>query len=145
MAMAPSIPLFVIPNGDLTAVTLAGHGVMKNTPIFSGGNPVSSNALFLASDAASSTGACSGNRLGIRLGKRTRISLTTEGQAVLIRGHWSGFFSTYSLDLADTNSAAPPTSYTSSNPIFLSAVNTMLTSSKWLNCAYMDGAGNATL
>ncbi len=55
-------------------------------PIFSRGSPVFSMAFWAASMAAISIGGFKGSIWGIRLGKRTRISRTTEGQAVLIMG-----------------------------------------------------------
>ena len=36
----PSTLLFSVPSGILTAVTLAGQGLIKNAPICSGGRPV---------------------------------------------------------------------------------------------------------
>ena len=62
---------------------------MKMMPIFSLGRPVFSIALLAASMAATSIGGFSGSICGIRLGNLTRISLTTDGQAVLMMGSCS--------------------------------------------------------
>ena len=86
MASTQSISLFSVPIGDFAYVTFDGHGEIKQMPMSSRASPVLSIARFTASPAATSTGGFKGSRCGIRFGKRTRISRTTLGHAVLISG-----------------------------------------------------------
>ncbi len=86
MAMAPSTLDFSTPRGILMSVTLAGQGVMKKQPMSFSGKPVFSMASFLAMMAAVSMGDFRGSTWSQRSGKRTRISLTTAGQAELMMG-----------------------------------------------------------
>ena len=125
------------------AVTLAGQGVMKMAPIFSGGRPVFLTASRLAIRAATSTGAFSGRIWSMRPGNRTRISLVTAGQAELMTGRGRRPVCISFRVAAETISAAFATSKTSSNPKARRADRTMSTSSRLLNCAINDGAGRA--
>ena len=104
-----------------------GHGEMNIIPIFSLGSPVSFMAFSAARIPATSTGGFRGRRWGIRLGNRTRIRRTTDGQAVLISGSCPSCSDMYCLVASLTSSAAALTSNTSSNPIFTRALSTIFT------------------
>ena len=67
-------------------VILEGQGDKKTIPILSSGKPVFSTARRRARIAAASMGGSSGSRCGINPGKRTRISRSMVGHAVLISG-----------------------------------------------------------
>ena len=79
-------------------------------PISSGFSPVFFMARARAISAATSTGALMGRRRETREGNFTRISLTTEGQAELIKGASSACTLMYSLVASETSSAAALTS-----------------------------------
>lgn len=131
MATAPVRALLSSPKGIRMAVTLAGQGVIKMTPISSSERPVFSLARALAIFPAISTGALMGKTWSIRPGKRTRINRVTAGQAELITG-----FSNRSMEAlvaAETSSAAFETSKTSSNPNFSNPERRISTSSKLRN------------
>ncbi len=101
---------------------------MKKQPMSFSGSPVFSIASRFAIPAAVSMGDFRGSTWSQRSGKRTRISLTTAGQAELITGLGrplpvSALY--ISLRVASlTSSAARETSYTWSKPIFLRPVST---------------------
>ena len=81
MANAPSSTGRLSPSDSRAAVTLEEQGTMANTPIFSGGSPVSASASRRARMAASSMGSTVSVTCSISLGKRMRISRSTVGQA----------------------------------------------------------------
>ena len=131
--------------GHFVSVTLAGQGVIKNAPIFSKGKPVFFLASFFTKRAAVSMGEFSGSTCEQSSGNRTRIKRTTAGHAELMMGR-SRCPCCINLRVAsETSSALRATSYTSSNPIFLSPVRTMSMSSRLLNCPNKAGAGRAIL
>ena len=145
IAIAASILCDRLPSGTLAAVTLAGQGVIKATPISSGARPVFCTAARRASTAASSTGGCSGSRCSSRSGKRTRISRRIAGQAEEISGSGPLYFAINSTVDWEISSAAAPTSYTSSKPICSSPRMTRPVWSRCLNWANSTGAGRAIL
>ena len=86
MAKAPSSTGRLSPSETRAAVTLEEQGTMANTPMASGGRPVSSAASRRARMAASSMGRMVQATWPMSLGKRMRMRRSTVGQEEEIWG-----------------------------------------------------------